>query len=69
MYGSQGAVFISTMALGHLPEPQDPPVGQLERLAASLQPIVAFTVLCSIVVRAYFLPLPAHRTRLIHACH
>ena len=46
-----GAVFISTLALTRLPEPQSPPQGQPEYLAATLQPIVAFIVLGSILIR------------------
>ncbi|KAJ7443547.1 Sodium/hydrogen exchanger family-domain-containing protein [Mycena latifolia] len=47
-----GAVFVSTLALTRLPTPHDPPEGQQELLAATLQPIVAFVVLGSIVIRA-----------------
>ena len=46
-----GAIFISTLALTRLPEPSDPPANQAEFLAASLQPIVSFVVLCSILIR------------------
>jgi hypothetical protein len=46
-----GAVFISTLALKRLPTPHDPPENQAELLAASLQPIVAFIVLGSILIR------------------
>ena len=46
-----GAIFISTLALTRLPEPQSPPADQSELLAATLQPIVSFVVLCSILIR------------------
>lgn len=46
-----GAVFISTLASTKLPEPHNPPVDQIDLLAATIQPIVAFMVLCSIVTR------------------
>jgi sodium/hydrogen antiporter len=46
-----GAVFISTLALTRLPEPHDPPQNQQELLAATLQPIVSFVVLGSILIR------------------
>lgn len=46
-----GAIFISTLALTRLPVPSNPPVGQIEILAASLHPIVSFVVLCSILIR------------------
>ena len=47
----QGAVFISTLALAHLPAPSDNPANQAELLAVVMQPIVAFTILGSILVR------------------
>lgn len=46
-----GAVFISSLALTRLPTPHDPPENQQEILAASLQPIVSFVVLGSILIR------------------
>ncbi|KAJ7454316.1 Sodium/hydrogen exchanger [Mycena galericulata] len=48
-----GAVFVSTLALTRLPTPSNPPANQQELLAAALQPIVAFVVLGSIVIRAW----------------
>ena len=48
-----GAIFISSFALTELPKPQAPPQDQAELLAATLQTIVAFVVLGSIVVRTY----------------
>lgn len=46
-----GAIFVSTLALTKLPEPQSPPVGQAEYLAATIQTVVSFVVLGSIIVR------------------
>ncbi|KAH8828315.1 Sodium/hydrogen exchanger [Flagelloscypha sp. PMI_526] len=46
-----GALFISTLATTKLPTPHDPPQGQAELLSAMMQPIVAFIVLSSIVIR------------------
>ncbi|KAL1950565.1 hypothetical protein VTO73DRAFT_5689 [Trametes versicolor] len=51
-----GAIFISTLAAEQLPTPHDPPEGQQELLAASIQPIVAFMVLCSIAVHGLSIP-------------
>ncbi|KAH9936219.1 Sodium/hydrogen exchanger family-domain-containing protein [Fomitopsis serialis] len=51
-----GAVFISTLAAGQLPKPEDPPANQRELLAASIQPIVAFMVLCSITIHGLSIP-------------
>lgn len=50
-----GAVFVSTLALSRLPKPQDPPQDQQELLAATLQTIVSFVVLGSIIIRMYTL--------------
>jgi NhaP-type Na+/H+ or K+/H+ antiporter len=46
-----GAVFISTLAKTRLPPAKIPPNDQVDVLAATIQPIVAFMVLCSIVTR------------------
>ena len=46
-----GAIFVSTLALSELQTPHDPPQGQEEFLAATLQIIVSFIVLCSIIIR------------------
>lgn len=46
-----GAVFVSTLALTRLPEPHSPPRNQEEYLAATLQTIVSFIVLASILIR------------------
>ncbi|KAJ7023275.1 Sodium/hydrogen exchanger family-domain-containing protein [Mycena alexandri] len=51
-----GAVFVSTLALTRLPIPHDPPQNQQELLAATLQPIVAFVVLGSIVIHGLSIP-------------
>ncbi|KAJ6481499.1 Sodium/hydrogen exchanger family-domain-containing protein [Mycena vitilis] len=51
-----GAVFVSTLALSRLPAPHDPPQNQQELLAATLQPIVAFVVLGSIVIHGLSIP-------------
>ncbi|TDL26287.1 hypothetical protein BD410DRAFT_784373 [Rickenella mellea] len=51
-----GAVFISTLAVSRLPKPHDPPQGQQELLAATLQPIVAFVVLGSILIHGLSIP-------------
>ncbi|KAI0689057.1 Sodium/hydrogen exchanger [Cytidiella melzeri] len=56
-----GAVFVSTLALTRLPTPQSPPQNQQEYLAASLQIIVSFIVLCSILIRT------SYRIYLCHA--
>ena len=46
-----GAVFISTLAIHRLDEPTDPPITQEDYLALTLQPIIAFVVLASIIIR------------------
>lgn len=51
-----GGVFISTLAAGKLPDPSEPPANQTELLAASIQPIVAFMVLCSILIHGLSIP-------------
>jgi len=48
-----GAVFVSTLALSELKVPHDPPQDQEEFLAATLQIIVSFIVLCSIIIRKF----------------
>ena len=45
------AIFVSTLAVTELPRPHSPPQNQAELLAATLQTIVAFVVLGSIIVR------------------
>ncbi|KAJ2931499.1 hypothetical protein H1R20_g5605, partial [Candolleomyces eurysporus] len=52
-----GAVFISTLAIHKLgSEPHDPPQTQQDFLALSLQPIVSFIVLVSIVIHGLSIP-------------
>jgi hypothetical protein len=51
-----GAVFISTLAAGKLPVPSNPPANQTELLAATIQPIVAFMVICSITIHGLSIP-------------
>ncbi|KAF9459813.1 Cation/H+ exchanger [Collybia nuda] len=51
-----GAVFISSLALHKLPKPHDVPVGEAEILASSLQPIVSFVVLGSIIIHGLSIP-------------
>lgn len=53
-----GAVFISTLAYRKLPHAEEgtDPETQAELLAASIQPIVAFVVLCSILIHGLSIP-------------
>lgn len=51
-----GAVFISSLALSELRSPHNPPQDQEEFLAASLQIIVSFIVLCSIIIHGMSIP-------------
>lgn len=51
-----GAVFISTLATEALPKPENPSEDQVELLAATIQPIVAFMVLCSITIHGLSIP-------------
>ncbi|EPQ54422.1 hypothetical protein GLOTRDRAFT_61511 [Gloeophyllum trabeum ATCC 11539] len=51
-----GAVFISTLAAEQLPRPEGAPETQSELLQASIQPIVAFMVLCSVAVHGLSIP-------------
>ncbi|EKM51776.1 uncharacterized protein PHACADRAFT_262112 [Phanerochaete carnosa HHB-10118-sp] len=51
-----GAIYISTFAAEQLPEPSYPPQSQEELLASTIQPIVAFMVLCSILVHGLSIP-------------
>jgi hypothetical protein len=53
---SPGAIFTSTLAAEALPHPQPPPANQAERLAALIQPVVAFVVLCSILIHGLSIP-------------
>lgn len=51
-----GAIFVSTLALTRLPTPQSPPKDQAEHLAATLQIIVSFIVLGSIIIHGLSIP-------------
>ncbi|KAK7460476.1 hypothetical protein VKT23_009197 [Stygiomarasmius scandens] len=51
-----GAIFVSTLAVIRLPEPNYPPQTQTEIIASVLQPIVSFVVLGSIIIRKSMIP-------------
>jgi len=51
-----GAVFVSTLALTRLPTPHYPPENQAELLAATIQPIVSFVVLGSVLIHGLSIP-------------
>ncbi|VDC00420.1 unnamed protein product [Peniophora sp. CBMAI 1063] len=51
-----GAIFISTLAAQQLPEAEEPPVGSAQLTRATIQPIVAFMVVVSIVVHGLSIP-------------
>ncbi|RPD78500.1 hypothetical protein L226DRAFT_568127 [Lentinus tigrinus ALCF2SS1-7] len=51
-----GAIFISTLAVTELPTPQSPPQNQAELLSATLQTIVSFVVLGSIIIHGLSIP-------------
>ncbi|KZV63910.1 hypothetical protein PENSPDRAFT_656941 [Peniophora sp. CONT] len=51
-----GAIFISTLAAQQLPEPKSPPEGSAEIVAATIQPIVSFMVVVSIVIHGLSIP-------------
>ncbi|KAI0650295.1 Sodium/hydrogen exchanger family-domain-containing protein [Trametes meyenii] len=51
-----GAVFVSTLAVMELPAPQSPPQSQAEMLSATLQTIVSFVVLGSIIIHGLSIP-------------
>ncbi|OSX66241.1 hypothetical protein POSPLADRAFT_1043707 [Postia placenta MAD-698-R-SB12] len=55
-YMGVGAIFVSTLALTRLPTPQSPPQNQAEHLAATLQTIVSFVVLGSIIIHGLSIP-------------
>jgi hypothetical protein len=48
-----GAIFIATLALEKLPHPNNPPQNQTDILALSMEPIIAFMVMCSILIRKH----------------
>ena len=47
---------MSTLAAETLPRPQSPPASQAELLGATIQPVVAFMVLCSIIIHGLSIP-------------
>ncbi|EPT04950.1 hypothetical protein FOMPIDRAFT_46117, partial [Fomitopsis schrenkii] len=49
-----GAVFVSTLAVTRLPAPHSPPEGQAELLAATIQTVVSFVILGSIIIRKVY---------------
>ncbi|KAH9851411.1 Sodium/hydrogen exchanger family-domain-containing protein [Lenzites betulinus] len=51
-----GAIFVSTLAVTELPKPHSPPETQAELLSATLQTIVAFVVLGSIITHGLSIP-------------
>ena len=51
-----GAIFISSLATEILPRPQNPPADEAEHLATLIQPVVAFMVLCSILIHGLSIP-------------
>ncbi|KAG1770447.1 Sodium/hydrogen exchanger family-domain-containing protein [Suillus occidentalis] len=57
-FGPMGvsAVFVSNLALTRLPTPEHPPANQAQYLAATIQPIVSFIVLGSIIVHGLSIP-------------
>lgn len=46
-----GAIFIATLAAEKLPHPEKPPRNQTDILALSIEPVIAFIVMCSILIR------------------
>ncbi|KAG2043621.1 Cation/H+ exchanger [Suillus americanus] len=48
--------FVSALALAHLPTPENPPADQAQYLAATIQPIVSFVVLGSIIIHGLSIP-------------
>jgi hypothetical protein len=46
-----GAIFIATLAAEKLPHPEEPPRSQADYLAVAIEPVVAFIVMCSILIR------------------
>ncbi|KAG1802739.1 Sodium/hydrogen exchanger [Suillus plorans] len=57
-FGPMGvsAVFVSTLALTRLPTPENPPANQAQYLATTIQPIVSFVVLGSIIIHGLSIP-------------
>lgn len=58
-FGPMGvsAIFVTSLALHKLPTPQVPPQTQEEVLATYMEKIVAFVVLCSIIIHGLSIPL------------
>ena len=52
-----GAIFIATLAAEKLPRPEEPPRGQADLLALAIEPVIAFIVMCSILIRKKLAPL------------
>lgn len=46
-----GAIFIATLAAEKLPHPEVPPRNQADVLALAIEPVIAFIVMCSILIR------------------
>jgi len=57
-FGPMGvsAIFVSALARTRLPTPANPPADQAQFLAATIQPIVSFIVLGSIIVHGLSIP-------------
>ncbi|KAG1730025.1 Cation/H+ exchanger [Suillus lakei] len=53
---SNRSIFVSSLALTRLPTPEYPPADQAQYLAATIQPIVSFVVLGSIIVHGLSIP-------------
>ncbi|KAG8816140.1 hypothetical protein FRC17_000418 [Serendipita sp. 399] len=51
-----GAIFISTLALEKLPHPHNPPINQTDVLSLSIEPIIAFMVMTSILTHGLSIP-------------
>ncbi|KIM28941.1 hypothetical protein M408DRAFT_328997 [Serendipita vermifera MAFF 305830] len=51
-----GAIFIGTLALEKLPHPHDPPESRTDILSASIEPIISFMVMCSILIHGLSIP-------------
>ncbi|KAH7888580.1 Sodium/hydrogen exchanger family-domain-containing protein [Phlebopus sp. FC_14] len=50
------AIFVSALALTRLPVPANPPADQAQLLAATIQPVVSFVVLASIIIHGLSIP-------------
>ncbi|KAG8760091.1 hypothetical protein FRC14_004077 [Serendipita sp. 396] len=51
-----GAIFIATLALEKLPHPHHPPSNQTDVLSLSIEPIIAFMVMTSILIHGLSIP-------------